>query len=81
MSDNAAFIRQLADFLKQTAFSPGLSEADIRLQTSLAVVAITSRASANLKDGYTVADLASQGNHGGGGPHRALAEALKELGM
>jgi hypothetical protein len=80
MSTNTEFVRQLADFLNLTKFSPGLSDADIRLQTSLAVIAITSRATVSLKDPYTIADLASQGTHGGGGPHKALAEALKALG-
>ncbi len=79
MSSNTEFVRELADFLKRTDFSAGVSDADIRLQTSLTVIAITSRATVSLKDPYTVADLASQGTHGGGGPHKALAQALKDL--
>lgn len=81
MSNNAEFAKELAGFLKRTDFPAGLSEADIRLQTSLAVIVITSRASTKLKDAYTIADLASQGTHGGGGPHKTLAQALKDFGI
>ena len=81
MSDNAAFAKELDNFLKRTGFPAGLSEADIRLQASLAVIVITDRANANLKEGYTVADLASQGGHGGVGPHMELAKLLKGFGI
>ena len=81
MSDNNVFAKELADFLKRTNFPAGLSDADIRLQTSLAVIVITDRANSNLKDGYTVADLASQGGHGGVGPHKGLAQLLKGFGI
>jgi hypothetical protein len=81
MSDNAVFASELDGFLKRTNFPAGLSEADIRFQASLAVIVITSRASANLKDAYTIADLASQGGHGGVGPHKLLAHALKAFGI
>jgi hypothetical protein len=75
--DNKEFAKALLGFLKLTN-AAGLSDADIRFQTSLAVIVITDRADANLKvGGYTVADLASQGLHGGVGPHYELAEALK----
>jgi hypothetical protein len=81
MSNNTVFVRELTDFLKRTNFPAGLSDADTRLQTSLAVIAITSRASANLKDVYSFADLAAQGPHGGSGPHKALAQALTDFGV
>jgi len=81
MSDNTEFAKELADFLKRTNFPAGLSDADTRLQTSLAVIVVTSRASAKLKDAYTVADLASQGGHGGVGPHKVLAQLLKGFGV
>jgi hypothetical protein len=81
MSDNNEFAKELDNFLKRTNFPAGLSEADVRLQTSLAVIVITSRASTELKDGYTFADLASQGGHGGVGPHKALAQLLKGFGI
>jgi hypothetical protein len=79
--DNKEFADELRGFLERTK-PAGLPDADIRFQTSLAVIVITSRADANLKvGGYTVADLASQGLHGGVGPHKELAQALKGFGI
>lgn len=81
MSDNTVFARELADFLKVTAFPPGTSPEDISVRTSVAVIAFTSQASANLKRAYTVAELASQGLGGGIGPHKLVADLLKTPGL
>jgi hypothetical protein len=74
------FAEQLAKFLEETKFPDGLSEGDLKFQTTLAVLVLTERASARLPGGFRILDIAAQGFHGGGpGPH--LVETLKRFGI
>jgi len=70
MASGSAFAKEFVNLLNKTEFPVGLSAADVLQQTHIVVYALTTRLLGQLGQKLTIADLAAQGTHGGGGPHR-----------
>ena len=70
MPTNDAFARGFVDLLRTTEFPSRFSGEDILQQTHIVVTALANALSGVVGTKFTTADLAAQGGHVGGGPHR-----------